>query len=101
MGTRRPNMVMNFQMPANTNGTAAGTCAKGYTLATSYGILATPTSGSAQMFGSIAHLANSSYVIPQQWAPTSDVHKITTSDGERMTECVQGFPKVTNGYTKA
>merc|ERR1712216_213332 len=87
---------MKFMKPTGSN---YSTCAPGFTLATSYGIEATTSWNGSHMYGSIAHMANSSYVMPQQWAPVADVKKATTTHGDKMTECVQGFPQVVNGYT--
>merc|ERR1711998_319601 len=84
---------MKFAKPSSTGG-----CDAGYSLAISYGIEASNAQfPNGHMFGSIATIQGTKYQIPQQWAPTSDINKTTTTSGDKMEECVSGYPEYANG----
>ena len=86
--------TLTFQKP-----TTAGTCGAGFTLATSYAIKASNSQfPTGHMFGSIAHVQGTAFVFPQQWPATKYITKQTTADGDKMSECVSGYPKIVNGY---
>merc|ERR1711934_27130 len=104
MGTHR-NMVASFPI-AFSKPSATGTCAAGFSVATSYGIRASNAQfPHGHQFGSIATIQGTHWQIPQQWVPTSDITKTkVTTPGQtgdvKLVECVSGYPEVANGFGK-
>merc|ERR1711904_126446 len=98
MGTDNNNMVLAFAKPS---GTAFTTCPAGMQLAVSYGIEAKNAQfPNGHMFGSIATVQGTHWQFPQQWPNTAFIHKVDTTSGDKMSECVSGYPMVANGYGK-